>query len=207
MKKGSQYFGVYRMGRAEEGGRRRRRRGRERGAERERDRQHGEQSLTTTYKRDRYGGFNVSTNGRIDRTTEAPFLLRCFVFHNETPKPEQFVARLPRDVHVYTWRDATLREVAELLREVDKEAARPGAVLDFYLVFRTVGKEKEMTVKHIGAGSKWRECVACFCHLTLLAEVADADGRSSAAILKQTKRLFNDSQFEIGDYLVANVLP
>ncbi len=64
------------------------------------------------------------------------------------------MARLPRDVHVYTWRDVTLREVAELLREVDKDAARPGAVLDFSLVFPTVGKEKEMTVKHIGAASE-----------------------------------------------------
>jgi hypothetical protein len=37
--------------------------------------------------------------------------------------------------------------------------------------------------------------------------VAEANGRSGSANLKQTKRLFNDSQFEIGDYLVANVLP
>ncbi len=118
--------------------------------------------LTTTWKRDRYGGFNISSAARVDRTVEAPVLLRCFVMHNQEPRPEQFVGRLPRDVHVYTWRDVTLREVAQLLKEVDAEAGRPGALVDFYLVHPTVGKEKEMTVRPIGlAGERQREAKRC----------------------------------------------
>jgi hypothetical protein len=72
------------------------------------------------FKRDRYNGFNIGRTGRpTDRTKECPFLLRCFVM-NRAPKPEDFVARLPPEVHIYTYRDVNLAELCDLVKSVDK---------------------------------------------------------------------------------------
>ncbi|KAL3517058.1 hypothetical protein ACH5RR_023960 [Cinchona calisaya] len=74
----------------------------------------------------------------VDREKTCPLLLRVFTkvggHHNE----EDFAVRgkEPKDeVQIYTWMDATLRELTDLVKEVAPEARRKDAMLSFAFVF------------------------------------------------------------------------
>ena len=76
----------------------------------------------------------------IDRSKVCPLLLRCFwklnrgyplTAYRETPKdiyPNQ-------EVQIYTWRDATLKEIGGLLSDVVSAAREPGSILSFSIVY------------------------------------------------------------------------
>ncbi|KAJ1908268.1 hypothetical protein IWQ60_011707 [Tieghemiomyces parasiticus] len=74
----------------------------------------------------------------VDRERSTPFLLRIFYNFGSNNALSKYNARrqnLPNELQVYTWRDATLKEIASLIQEVVKEARSPTATLRFHLVY------------------------------------------------------------------------
>ncbi|CAK7335416.1 unnamed protein product [Dovyalis caffra] len=74
----------------------------------------------------------------IDREKTCPLLLRVFTKIGSHHKLEDFVVRgkEPKDeVQIYTWKDATLRELTDLVKEVAPEARRRNAKLSFAFVY------------------------------------------------------------------------
>mmetsp|Transcript_20255 Transcript_20255/g.59720 ORF Transcript_20255/g.59720 Transcript_20255/m.59720 type:complete len:168 (+) Transcript_20255:18-521(+) len=95
------------------------------------------------------------------REQTCPFLVRVFVTrdvhrrseHYETwdrplAPPSQDPSFDP-EVHLYTWLDASLAELAELVREVNVMARKPGTRLSFAHVQRDV-KHHRIKVKPVG---------------------------------------------------------
>lgn len=88
----------------------------------------------------------------VDRTKVCPLLLRCFWKMNrgyplsayrETPKdiyPNQ-------EVQIYTWRDASLKEIGGLLKDVVPAAREPGSILSFSIVF--LDKNGDFDIKQV----------------------------------------------------------
>ncbi|KGN56569.1 histone deacetylase complex subunit SAP18 isoform X2 [Cucumis sativus] len=74
----------------------------------------------------------------VDREKTCPLLLRVFTKTGSHHFNEDFAVRgkEPRDeVQIYTWKDATLRELTDLVKEVAPEARRRNAKLSFALVY------------------------------------------------------------------------
>lgn len=77
----------------------------------------------------------------VDRCKTCPFLVRTFI-HTGPRRSDDYriLATSSRrgdldEVAMYTWRDATLRELADLVRQVRPQARQKGARLAFALVF------------------------------------------------------------------------
>ncbi len=71
----------------------------------------------------------------VDRAVTTPFLLRVYVGHSFSER--DFEGRAPAsELHLYTWRDATLRELAELIKGVDESARTKDQDLFFSIVVR-----------------------------------------------------------------------
>ena len=70
--------------------------------------------------------------------------------------------RSPRDeVQVYTWPDATLRELTDLVKEVQPAARRSTARLDFALVYPD---KRGRNVMRVVSATEWQccdDCTAC----------------------------------------------
>lgn len=67
-----------------------------------------------------------------------PFLLRVFVSSNGIHhKPSEYNrGNTPQnELQIYTWRDATLHEITQLVKEVNPEARRKGTKFSFALVY------------------------------------------------------------------------
>ncbi|WIA38884.1 hypothetical protein OEZ86_002158 [Tetradesmus obliquus] len=74
----------------------------------------------------------------VDREKTCPLLLRVFPKlggHNRLEAYAKRGAEPPGEVAVYTWPDATLRELAELVREVRPDARRNNVRLSFAFVY------------------------------------------------------------------------
>jgi histone deacetylase complex subunit SAP18 len=75
---------------------------------------------------------------KVDREKTCPFLMRTFVKVGGQFRPEDFESphKLPEDeLQIYTWHDATLREITDLVRDVKESARGRGAKLVFSLVY------------------------------------------------------------------------
>nr|XP_023876865.1 histone deacetylase complex subunit SAP18-like isoform X1 [Quercus suber]XP_023876866.1 histone deacetylase complex subunit SAP18-like isoform X2 [Quercus suber] len=74
----------------------------------------------------------------VDREKTCPLLLRVFTKNGSHHGEEDFAVRgkEPKDeVQIYTWKDATLRELTDLVKEVAPEARRRSAKLSFAFVY------------------------------------------------------------------------
>uniref|UniRef100_A0A0D6QYH3 Histone deacetylase complex subunit SAP18 n=2 Tax=Araucariaceae TaxID=25664 RepID=A0A0D6QYH3_ARACU len=74
----------------------------------------------------------------VDREKTCPLLLRVFTKIGSHHTAEDFAVRgkEPKDeVQIYTWRDATLRELTDLVKEVAPAARRRDAKLSFAFVY------------------------------------------------------------------------
>ncbi|URD92442.1 histone deacetylase complex subunit [Musa troglodytarum] len=74
----------------------------------------------------------------IDREKTCPLLLRVFTKIGGHHPAEDFAVRgkEPKDeVQIYTWKDATLRELTDLVKEVSQEARKRDAKLSFAFVY------------------------------------------------------------------------
>uniref|UniRef100_A0A0A9ZFE3 18 kDa Sin3-associated polypeptide n=1 Tax=Lygus hesperus TaxID=30085 RepID=A0A0A9ZFE3_LYGHE len=73
----------------------------------------------------------------VDREKTCPLLLRLFVCTGRHNSPNDFRGvNLPsNELQIYTWLDATLREITGLIKEVNEEARARGTMFDFSLVY------------------------------------------------------------------------
>ncbi|PHT81714.1 Histone deacetylase complex subunit SAP18 [Capsicum annuum] len=74
----------------------------------------------------------------VDREKTCPLLLRVFTKVGGHHNKNEFAVRgkEPKDeVQIYTWMDATLRELTDLVKEVAPEARRRDATLSFAFVY------------------------------------------------------------------------
>ncbi|KAJ8633568.1 hypothetical protein MRB53_026904 [Persea americana] len=87
----------------------------------------------------------------IDREKTCPLLLRVFTKTGGHHSNEDFAVRgkEPRDeVQIYTWKDATLRELTDLVKEVAPAARRRDAKLSFAFVYPD--KHGRFVVRQVG---------------------------------------------------------
>ncbi|KAF0436898.1 Sin3 associated polypeptide p18-domain-containing protein [Gigaspora rosea] len=85
---------------------------------------------------------STSTTGKnklvVDRENTVPFLLRMFWQQGAHHRPEDYTPdHLPteNEIQLYTWKDATLKEIANLIKEVNFESTRSNARISFKLVY------------------------------------------------------------------------
>ncbi|GLE04069.1 hypothetical protein PINS_up012980 [Pythium insidiosum] len=65
----------------------------------------------------------------IDREKHCPFLLRVFCNEGAHHRREDYENMdkqpISNELHIYTWPDATLRELADLIQDAKPEALKP----------------------------------------------------------------------------------
>ena len=98
---------------------------------------------------------NTTQSQEINREKICPFLLRVYYKENDYNSLEEFSSGvfLGRELHIYTWMDATLRELTMLIKEAIESARKKEAQLNFSLIFPdSKGKlqRKEMGVVYSG---------------------------------------------------------
>ncbi|KAI0982262.1 hypothetical protein GJ496_000694 [Pomphorhynchus laevis] len=74
----------------------------------------------------------------LDRESTCPMLLRMFYTMNgrhHFRSDYDRGATPARELQIYTWMDATLRELTNLIKEVNEEARRKGAIFNFSVVY------------------------------------------------------------------------
>ncbi|KAL8114263.1 hypothetical protein AgCh_021205 [Apium graveolens] len=121
----------------------------------------------------------------IDREKTCPLLLRVFTKVGAHHSNEDFSVRgkEPKDeVQIYTWKDATLRELTDLVKEVAPEARRRDATLSFAFVYPS--KTGRLVVREVGRTSS-------------VPNPRRPD---------DSKLALRDVDFEIGDYLDVAIL-
>ncbi|KAJ8900223.1 hypothetical protein K2173_024863 [Erythroxylum novogranatense] len=87
----------------------------------------------------------------VDREKTCPLLLRVFTKIGSHHMKEDFAVRgkEPKDeVQIYTWKDATLRELTDLVKEVAPAARRRDARLSFAFVYPD--KTGRFVVREVG---------------------------------------------------------
>uniref|UniRef100_A0A7S2JYY5 RanBP2-type domain-containing protein n=1 Tax=Zooxanthella nutricula TaxID=1333877 RepID=A0A7S2JYY5_9DINO len=86
---------------------------------------------------------------RLDRVKTCPFLLRVFHKIGGHHGLEAFAVRgkepVDDELQVYTWPDVTMRELADLIKDVAPEARLPNAKLHFRLVYPDKAGKSVMT--------------------------------------------------------------
>ena len=80
-----------------------------------------------------------------------------------------------KEVQIYTWMDATLKELTDLVKEVNQECRKPGSRFDFALVFPD-SRANTYRMREIGS---------------------TVSGRKDPADMKT----LGQARFQIGDYL------
>ncbi|KAG6786713.1 histone deacetylase complex subunit SAP18 [Populus alba] len=93
----------------------------------------------------------------IDREKTCPLLLRVFTKIGDHHNNEDFAVRgkEPKDeVQIYTWKDATLRELTDLVKEVTPAARRRDARLSFAFVYPD--KNGRFVVREVGKTNSHR---------------------------------------------------
>ncbi|KAL5748624.1 hypothetical protein ACOSP7_025667 [Xanthoceras sorbifolium] len=120
----------------------------------------------------------------VDREKTCPLLLRVFTKTESHHSAEDFALRgkEPKDeVQIYTWKDATLRELTDLVKEVAPEARRRNAKLSFAFVYPD--KRGRFVLRQVGMTHSY------------------GNGRRL-----DDSRALAELNFEIGDYLDVAIL-
>eukprot|EP00088_Acartia_fossae_P012377 TRINITY_DN16379_c0_g1_i2.p1 TRINITY_DN16379_c0_g1~~TRINITY_DN16379_c0_g1_i2.p1 ORF type:complete len:246 (+),score=81.12 TRINITY_DN16379_c0_g1_i2:70-807(+) len=119
----------------------------------------------------------------VNREETCPLLLRVFtssVRHNDITDYER--GRTPEnEIQIYTWMDATLKELTGLIKEVNPDARRRNTYFNFRLVYYD-----------LRAGR--------YCFRDIGSTVAGAKGVDDDKILGEV-------QFTIGDYMDVSISP
>lgn len=73
----------------------------------------------------------------VDREKTCPLLLRVFCSTGRHNSPGDYArGNVPQnELQIYTWMDATLRELTGLVKEVNPETRRKGTYFDFAIVY------------------------------------------------------------------------
>ncbi|XP_043721551.1 histone deacetylase complex subunit SAP18-like [Telopea speciosissima] len=120
----------------------------------------------------------------VDREKICPLLLRVFTKNGGHHTKEDFAMRgkEPKDeVQIYTWKDATLRELTDLVKEVARAARRRDAKLSFAFVYPD--KNGRNVVRPVGMTHSY------------------GNGRG-----QDDSKTLADLSFQIGDYLDVAIL-
>lgn len=120
----------------------------------------------------------------IDREKTCPLLLRVFTTNNgRHHRMDEFSrGNVPSsELQIYTWMDATLKELTSLVKEVYPEARKKGTHFNFAIVFTDL-KRPGYRVKEIGSTMSGRK------------------GTDDSMTLQSQK-------FQIGDYLDIAITP
>ncbi|KAG8200537.1 hypothetical protein JTE90_000610 [Oedothorax gibbosus] len=119
----------------------------------------------------------------IDREKTCPLLLRVFLNNNRHHSTSEFFKGNvpPNELQIYTWMDATLKELTTLVKEVNPDSRRKGTYFDFALVWPEVR----------GPGYRMREI-----------------GRTiSGEKFQDDNKTLESCNFQIGDYLDIAISP
>ena len=104
-------------------------------------------------------GNRTKENAKIDREKTCPLLLRVFCQVGRHHRPEEFSSSKtpPNELQIYTWKDATLRELMSLVKEVNPEARHKGTYFDFAIIFPNMAVGG-YTLKDIGTTCSGQKC-------------------------------------------------
>uniref|UniRef100_A0A182QS34 Histone deacetylase complex subunit SAP18 n=1 Tax=Anopheles farauti TaxID=69004 RepID=A0A182QS34_9DIPT len=118
----------------------------------------------------------------VDREKTCPLLLRVFCSTGRHHSTNEYAyGNVPsNELQIYTWMDATLRELTTLVRDVNPETRRKGTYFDFAVVYADARSNFRM--REIG--------VTC----------SGQKGADDSKTLAQAK-------FTIGDYMDINITP
>jgi len=96
---------------------------------------------------------------KIDREKTCPLLLRVFCQIGRHHKTDEFNrGRTPaNELQIYTWKDATLKEIMGLVKEVNPEARRKGTYFDFAVVYPNFNRGGFM-IKEVGTTCSGQKC-------------------------------------------------
>lgn len=113
----------------------------------------------------------------IDREKTCPLLLRVFCNQGRHHRLDEYsrTALPSNELQVYTWKDATLKELMSLVKEVNPDTRRRGTMFDFAIVFPDA-RRGGFIMKEIGS------------------TVAGVKGTDDAITLESKK-------FQIGDFI------
>ncbi|RWS08744.1 Histone deacetylase complex subunit SAP18-like protein [Dinothrombium tinctorium] len=119
----------------------------------------------------------------VDRERTCPLLLRVFLSNGRHHSTNEYArGNVPsNELQIYTWMDANLRELTNLVKEVNPEARRKGTLFDFALVYPDIRTP----------GYRMRDIGSTCC---------GQKGVDDAKTLSQ-------SRFQIGDYLDIAITP
>jgi len=124
----------------------------------------------------------MSYDLKIDREKVCPLLLRVFTKVDSHHTAEEFVKGhepVKDEVQIYTWKNATLKELTELIKGVRPTARRKDAKLSFAFVYPD--KDGKNVVRQVGSTFSTRR---------------SDDDKKTLAFLK----------FETGDFLDVAIL-
>jgi histone deacetylase complex subunit SAP18 len=91
----------------------------------------------------------------INREKVCPFLLRVFYKEGDFNSLDEMNAgKLPttRELHIYTWMDASLKELTTLIKEVVESARKGNAILNFSIIYPD--SKGRLQRKEVGVVSK-----------------------------------------------------
>jgi len=73
----------------------------------------------------------------IDREKTCPLLLRvfCAQYRHHDPREYRGGVSPANELQIYTWMDATLKELTSLVKEVNHDARRKGTTFEFSIVY------------------------------------------------------------------------
>mmetsp|Transcript_15618 Transcript_15618/g.21942 ORF Transcript_15618/g.21942 Transcript_15618/m.21942 type:complete len:132 (+) Transcript_15618:58-453(+) len=117
----------------------------------------------------------------FDRSKHTPLLLRVFINQGELHKNEDFAERGKEpecEVQIYTWKDATLKEMTDLIKGVKSTARRREARLEFAFVYPD--KRGKNVVRKVGTTYSRRRA-------------------------PDDRRTLEDLKFETGDFLAVAI--
>jgi len=88
----------------------------------------------------------------VDREKTCPLLLRVFCNNNRHHVISEYSrGSVPaNELQIYTWMDATLKELTNLVKEVNPEARRKGTFFDFALVYPDLRGPVGFRIRNIG---------------------------------------------------------
>jgi len=141
---------------------------------------------------------DTSVNGgsakdnEIDREKVCPLLLRVFCANSRHNNLSDYNRGKvpPNELQIYTWMDATLRELTSLVREVNPESRKKGTYFDFAVIS-----------PHNGRGQTGQS--GMFCHYAsreIGTTVSGTKGMDDNKTLAQAR-------FVIGDYIDIAITP
>lgn len=87
----------------------------------------------------------------IDREKTCPLLLRVFCGQHRHHEPRDYArgASPANELQIYTWMDATLKELTSLVKEVNPDARRKGTSFEFCIVYPDI-RLPGYKLRHIG---------------------------------------------------------